>query len=187
MKDHAYSLRGSFTAVVCASLLVFIAGTIQSASAAPQKSPVLFSASTSSTRAIALESVTFRAEPFQLTSDGYFGAGDSRTRIALFGTDFEFLQGEGANALSADAQDAAGTLYPLNVEYVGTVPNFDGVYMVIVRLNDSMPTNVGDVLMRLRLHGMASNRVRVAIGQVGGGPPDDPGAVGSPATPIATV
>lgn len=181
MRDHAYLLRGSFVSVVFASLLVFLAGPIQKASAAPQKSPVLFSTSSSSTRAIALESLTLRAEPFQLTSNGYFGAPDSRTRIALFGMDFEFLQGEGVNALSADAQDAAGTTYPLNVEYVGTVPNFDGVYMVIVRLNDAMPANVGDVLMRLRLHGMASNRVRVAIGQVGGGPPDDPGAVGTPA------
>lgn len=188
MKDHAYLLRGSFVAI-CASLLVFIAGPIQEASAAPQKSPVLYSASTSSTRAIALESMTLRAEPFQLTSNGYFGAGDSRTRIALFGTDFEFLQGEGANALSADAQDAAGALYPLTVEYVGTVPNFDGVYMVIVRLNESMPANVGDVLMRLKLHGMASNRVRVGIGQVGGGPPDDFPGVGTPApaTPPGAV
>lgn len=180
MKDHAYLLRGSFAAI-CASLLVFIAGPIQKASAAPQKSPVLYSASSSSTRAVALESVTLRAEPFQLTSDGYFGAGDMRTRIALFGTDFEFLQGEGVNALSADAQDAAGALYPLKVEYVGTVPNFPGVYMVIVRLNDSMASNLGDVLLRLRLHGMASNRVRVAIGQVGGGPPDDFPGVGTPA------
>ncbi|MFY9621537.1 MAG: DUF1800 family protein [Pyrinomonadaceae bacterium] len=188
MKDHAYLLRGSFAAI-CASLLVFIAGPIQKASAAPQKSPVLYSSSSSSTRAVALESMTLRAEPFQLTSDGYFGAGDSRTRIALFGTDFEFLQGEGASALSADAQDAAGAVYPLVVEYVGTVPNFDGVYMVIVRLNDSMPANVGDVLMRLRLHGMASNRVRVAIGQVGGGPPDDFPGVGTPApaTPPGAV
>lgn len=181
MNDHAYLLRGSFAAVVCASLLVFITGTIQKASAAPQKSPVLYSASSSSTRAIALESVTLRAEPFQLTSEGSFGASDLRTRIALFGTDFEFLQGEGANALSADAQDAAGQIYSLNVEYVGTVPNFDGVYMVIVRLNDSMPANLGDVLLRLRLHGMASNRVRVAIGQVGGGPADDFPGVGTPA------
>jgi hypothetical protein len=180
MKDHAYFLRGSFAAI-CASLLVFIAGPIQNASAAPQKSPVLYSASSSSTRAVALESVTLRAEPFQLTSDGYFGASDSRTRIALFGTDFEFLQGEGVNALSADAQDAAGALYPLSVEYVGTVPNFAGVYMVIVRLNDSMASNLGDVLLRLRLHGMASNRVRVAIGQIGGGPPDDFPGVGTPA------
>ena len=188
MKDHAYLLRGSFAAI-CASLLIFIAGPIQKASAAPQKSPVLYSASASSTRAVALESVTLRAEPFQLTSDGNFGAGDTRTRIALFGTDFEFLQGEGVNALSADAQDAAGALYPLSVEYVGTVPNFAGVYMVIVRLNDSMTSNLGDVLLRLRLHGMASNRVRVAIGQVGGGPVDDFPGVGTPApaTPPGAV
>ena len=48
--------------------------------------------------------------------------------------------------------------------------------MVIVRLNDSMPTNLGDVLIRLNLHGMASNRVRVAIGHIGGGPADDSGS-----------
>ena len=181
MRDHAFLLRGSFAAFVHTVLLVLVSATTQIASAAPQKSPVLFSVSSSSTRAVALESVTMRAEPFQLTSEGYFGTSDSRTRIALFGMDLDFLQGEGANALSADAQDAGGTLYPLNVEYVGTVPGFSGVYMVIVRLNDSMATNVGDVLVRLRLHGMASNRVRLAIGQIGGGPPDDPGAVGTPA------
>ena len=181
MKHHAFFLRGSFAALVHAVLLVLVSATTQIASAAPQKSPVLFSVSSSSTRAVALESVTFRAEPFQLTSDGYFGAADSRTRIALFGMDLDFLQGEGANALSADAQDGAGKIYGLNVEYVGTVADFPGVYMVIVRLNDTMPTNVGDVLVRLRLHGMASNRVRVAIGQIGGGPPDDFPGVGTPA------
>lgn len=181
MKDHAFFSRVSLAAVVQVVLLVLIGGSTQVASAAPQKSPVLYSVSDSSTRAIALESMTFRAEPFQLTSDGYFNASDSRTRIALFGTDLEFLQGEGANALSADAQDAAGKLYSLNVEYVGTVPSFPGVYMIVVRLNDSMPPNVGDVLVRLRLHGMASNRVRVAIGQIGGGPPDDFPGVGTPA------
>ena len=36
-----------------------------------------------------------------------------------------------------------------------------------------MTANLGDVLVRLNLHGMASNRARVAIGQVGGGPADD--------------
>src|SRR5205807_3771158 len=54
-------------------------------------------------------------------------------------------------------------------------------YMVIVRLNDLMPANLGDVLIRLNLHGMASNRVRVAIGQATPGvPADDPGAVPTP-------
>ena len=152
MRDRAFLLRDRFAVIVCAGLLVFISSAIQTASAAPQKSPVLFSVSSSSTRAVALESMTLRAEPFQLTSNGYFGASDSRTRIALFGTDFEFLVGEGANALSADAQDAAGNLYSLNVEYVGTVPNFDGVYMVIVRLNDSMAANLRARTNRARVN-----------------------------------
>jgi hypothetical protein len=95
-----------------------------------------------------------------------FSPSDPQTRITLFGTDFEFLQGEGLNALSGTAQDGAGTIYSLKVEYVGTVPNFPGVYMVILRLNDAMTGNLGDVLVRLNLHGMSSNRVRVAVGHV---------------------
>jgi uncharacterized protein (DUF1800 family) len=124
-----------------------------------------------------------RGEPFSLTSAGNFSPADPRTRVTLFGTNFEFLQGEGATALTADAQDGSGNLYPLKVEYVGTVPNFSGIYMVVLRLNDNMPSNLGDVLVRLNLHGMASNRVRVAIGQVGGGPADDSAPNPAPATP----
>jgi hypothetical protein len=52
--------------------------------------------------------------------------------------------------------------------------------MVVVRLNDSMG-DLGDVLIRLNLHGVASNRVRVGIGHVGGGPADDTGAGPTPA------
>ena len=93
----------------------------------------------------------------------------------------DLLAGEGANGLTADAEDAAHVHYPLKVEYVGQVPNFEGIYMVVLRLNDSMTSNLGDVLIRLNLHGMGSNRVRVGIGQVGGGPPDDNPGEGTPA------
>src|SRR5437660_5001566 len=53
--------------------------------------------------------------------------------------------------------------------------------MVVVHLNDLMAANLGDVLVRLTLHGMAGNRVRVGIGQIGGGPADDNPGVGNPA------
>jgi uncharacterized protein (DUF1800 family) len=92
----------------------------------------------------------------------------------------ELLPGEGANTFSSDVQDAAGKLYPLRVEYAGQVPNFPGITMIIVRLADDLG-DVGDVLLRLNLHGMSSNRVRVAIGHSGGGPADDAGAVATPA------
>jgi uncharacterized protein (DUF1800 family) len=52
--------------------------------------------------------------------------------------------------------------------------------MFIVRLADEIG-DVGDVLVRLNLHGMGSNRVRMGIGHVGGGPADDTGAVATPA------
>ena len=99
----------------------------------------------------------------------------------------DFLQGEPASALTADAEDAAHNTYPLKVEYVGTIPNFDGIYMVVLRLNDLMPSNLGDVLVRLSLHGNGSNRVRVAIGQMGGGPADDSAPNPAPTTPPAVV
>ena len=54
--------------------------------------------------------------------------------------------------------------------------------MIILRLNDNMASNMGDVLVGLGLHTMSSNRVRVAIGQATPGlPADDPGAVATPA------
>ncbi|HWP53209.1 MAG TPA: hypothetical protein VN476_03700, partial [Pyrinomonadaceae bacterium] len=95
----------------------------------------------------------------------------------------DFLAGEPSSALTVDAEDAAHTLYPLKVEYLDTVPNFPGIYMIVVRLNDLMTANLGDVLVRLNLHGMGSNRARVAIGQVGGGPADDSAPNPAPATP----
>ncbi|MGH9883301.1 MAG: DUF1800 domain-containing protein [Pyrinomonadaceae bacterium] len=152
--------------------------------AASSRPPVLLSAATS-TRAIALESVTLRAEPFQVTSAIPFGV-DNRTRICIFAMSLDLLAGEGVNAFSADAQDGAGKRYPLRVEHAGQVPGFPGITMIIVRLADDMG-DVGDVLLRLNLHGMSSNRVRVAIGHTPAAcpgsdcPADDPGAVATPA------
>jgi len=189
MRNRASSLRRHFAAVVCASLAV-LGGGLSAASAAIQKSPGLYTTvvnGTPTTRAVALESVSLVGEPFSLNMETNFSPNDPRTRISLFGTDFEFLQGEGANALSADAQDGTGAIYPLRVEYVGAVPSFPGVYMVVLRLNDSMTSNLGDVLVRVNLHGMASNRVRVAIGQVGGGPADVSPPNPAPASPPGPV
>ncbi|HEX5965660.1 MAG TPA: DUF1800 domain-containing protein [Pyrinomonadaceae bacterium] len=154
------------------------AGTI---AAATNKKPILISQATS-TRALALEAITLKAEPFSPTASWVY-APDNRTRIAIFAMDLELLPGEGANAFTSDVQDANGKIYPLRVEHVGQVPNFPGITMIVVRLADDLG-DVGDVLLRLNLHGMASNRVRVAIGHSGGGPADDAGAVATPAPAI---
>ena len=158
--------------------LVVIICTFTAATAATNKKPILISQATN-TRAVAFESFTMKAEPFPLTATVPLGA-DTRTRICIFAMDLELLSGEGANAFTSDAQDGTGKIYPLRVEFVGAVPNFPGITMIVVRLADDMG-DVGDVLVRLNLHGMSSNRVRLAIGHSGGGPADDVGAVATPA------
>jgi uncharacterized protein (DUF1800 family) len=159
-------------------ILAALCGSAANASAANAKAPILIS-DAASTRAVAMESVTFRGEPFPLTSSVAFSS-DTRTRICVFAMNLELLPGEGANAFTADIQDAAGKLHPMQIEFMGAVPNFPGITMFIVRLADDI-SDAGDVLFRLNLHGMASNRVRMGIGHVGGGPADDAGAVATPA------
>lgn len=132
--------------------------------------PVLLTAA-NSTRAIAFESVTWMKEPFALSEHIPFGS-DGRTRIVLFATNLTLAPGEGASALTADAEDAAHVHYSLSVEYVGAVQNFEWMSSIVLRLNDNLG-DVGDVLIGISLHGSSSNRVRVGIGHVGGGPPDD--------------
>ena len=180
MRIRAFASRKRFPAIVCAGLAAFICGA-SNTSGATQSSPLLFSVSATSTRAIVLESVSMRAEPFSLNSEQNFSPSDPRTRITLFCMNLDLLAGEGANSLTADAEDGGHSHYPLKVEYVGQVPGFEGIYMVVLRLNDLMTSNLGDVLVRLNLHGMGSNRVRVGIGQIGGGPADDNPGVGTPA------
>ena len=181
MRNCAFASCKRLTAFVCAGLTAFVCGAFAPATAAPSISPTLISVSSGSTRAVALESVSMRSEPFSLSSEDNFSPNDPRTRITLFVMNLDLLAGETENSLTADAEDVAHVHYPLKVEYVGQVPNFQGIYMVVMRLNDLMTANLGDVLVRLNLHGIGSNRVRVAIGQIGGGPADDPGAVGTPA------
>jgi hypothetical protein len=137
------------------------------------------------TRAIALDSVTSLSEPFPLSSTLRFGT-DTRTRIMLFATNLTLNPGETASAVTADAEDGSHVHYALPVEYVGAVPGYPWMTSVVFRLHDSLG-DVGDVLVGIRLHGVNSNRVRVGIGHLGGGPPDDPPLPGPDLGPGASL
>jgi uncharacterized protein (DUF1800 family) len=179
----------------CAALVALAAAA--AAQTAPG-SPVLLTEGTgTTTRGVSYDAITFRSEPFPVVSPFNWNAdksntGDQRTRIMVFAMNLSLLAGEGASALTADAQDAAGNLYPLKVEALtkplvaGTAQ--DWLYAVVLRLDDSMTDTLGDVLVRINLHGVASNRVRVAIGQNGAGPAVDAATefiAAAPATPPA--
>ena len=148
---------------------------------AQQTAPVLIS-QVDSTRAIAFDSVTHRREPFNTTADVKFGP-DSATRIMLFAMNLQLQSGETATAVTADAEAADNSLYALMVEYVGPVPDNPWVSSVIIRLPENLPAT-GDVLVRIKYRDVVSNRVRVGIGEVGGGPADDLNAVPTPGPPV---
>jgi hypothetical protein len=168
------------------TVLIGVAGVFSVLQAATS-APVLISTATS-TRAVAFESVTMKPEPFAPTADISFGT-DNRTRVAIFAMNMNLFPGETANgnasSFTADAEDIAGTHYPLFVEYANQVPGFPGIYMIVLRINEGLATYQGDVLVKLNLHTTSSNRVRIGIGVVGGGPADDSGAVPTPAPAVA--
>jgi uncharacterized protein GlcG (DUF336 family) len=167
----------------CAPMLrrtVFIACLLAAVEAhAQQTRPILISHA-DSTRAIAFDSVTRQREPFNTTTQIKFGS-DPATRIMLFATNLQ-PTGDSLSAISADAEAADHVVYSLEVEHVGPVPDYPWVSSVIIRLPTNLPAT-GDVLVRLKSGDLVSNRVRVGIGQVGGGPPDDIGAIPTPGLP----
>src|SRR5262245_20736259 len=171
---------------VCATPLLRGAHGVSGSSTAAAGPPILLT-QPNSTRAVALESILRTAEPFPLNAPVQFG-NDPRTRVMLLASNLTLDPGESASAVTAEAQDGNLVRYPLSVEYVGAVPEFPSLTSVVVRLNDNLG-DVGDVLLGITWHGMTSNRVRVGVGHLGGGPPSDPNPIPSPTptvTPTAT-
>ena len=127
-----------------------------------------------STRAIVLDSVTCKGEPFTSRSViPWSGAADQQTRVSLFAMNIGPSFGDpDVASITVDAEDFAHNHYPLLVESVSEVPGYPGLNMVVVRLDESLGS-VGDVLMSIHAHGKTSNRGRVGIGFVGAGLPDD--------------
>jgi len=200
MREHRHSCAHARPARwVLACVLLQLLCAAASAQIAPGSPLLLTDGTGMTTRGVAYDAVTFRPEPFTTVSPYNWNADktntrDQQTRVMLFAMNLSLLAGEGANALTADAQDATGKVYPLKVEaltnpLVGGAPQ-TWLYAVVLRLDDSMNDTLGDVLVRVSLHGLSSNRVRVAIGQTGGGPATDTAneiiAAAPPTPPPAT-
>ncbi|MDX6577193.1 MAG: hypothetical protein QOE96_3146 [Blastocatellia bacterium] len=162
----------------CALLLVVVESLSQNARS--QGNKLILISEETSTRAVAVDSVTQKHEPFSTTSAVQWGS-DNHTRIMLFAMGLNLQAGEGATAVTADAQDGAHHTYHLAVEYVGPVPEQEWINSIILRLDDQLG-DAGDILVGISYHGTLSNRVRVGIGHIGDGPPDDAGSVPTPGT-----
>lgn len=130
--------------------------TITPNSAAP---PVIFVEATTN-RAAALDSVLFRADPFNLLNVQNFSL-DQRTRIILFVVGLELMPGENNSVITAQAEYAGNGPLPLDIEYVGKVPNFEFT-QVNLRLPNEL-ANAGEVLISLKLRGVPSNKVVINV------------------------
>ncbi|HEY4423713.1 MAG TPA: heme-binding protein [Pyrinomonadaceae bacterium] len=157
------------------TVLLILASVIKFDNAGAQTTRPILISHPDSTRAIAFESVTRQREPFTTTVQVRFGS-DPATRIMLFAMNLQLVPGE---TVSADAEDASHTIYPLTVEDVASVPDQPWATSLIVRLAENMP-QLGDVLVRIKYRGLESNRVRVGLGHVGDGPADDTNAGPTP-------
>jgi uncharacterized protein (DUF1800 family) len=158
---------------ICISFCIFSASANFSAQILSEDAPVLIS-QPDSTRALTARALR-KGYDF---SPNVLQAGRN-TRITLFVTNLELLPEEGANAFRVDAQDAQGFRYPLQIVSLEPTRERPWVYALTVRLHDRME-NVGDVLVRANWRGVASNRVRVAVGFESKAPEDDAGAVPTP-------
>ncbi|MDT7541600.1 MAG: hypothetical protein QOE33_1504 [Acidobacteriota bacterium] len=170
MTDHIFRAQVLRPLVALAFVLTFVA--------AARSAPIIIT-DNNSTRAVAVDALTKMRDPFQITAPGQLNA-DHRTRVVFFVLNLDLLAGEDARALSVDAEDGAGNKYELKAEDVRDVPNFAPIKQVTVLIDPSMD-NVGDVLVRVNLHGVASNRARISMGRVTAAPSDDAGVTPQPA------
>lgn len=167
---------------VIASGLLLLGSLYFTKVTAQSPAPVLISHS-DSTRAIAFDSVTQQREPFSTIAPVKFSH-DATTRIMLFAKNLQLQPGDTATAVTANAEDGEHNIYPLGVESLAAVPDQPWATSVVLRLADNM-TDPGDVLVRIKYRGLESNRVRVGIGHIGDGPPDDFNAVPTPGSESA--
>lgn len=162
------------------SQLKIVAAAVRLSANAPEEQPQLLSAE-NSTRAVALDSLTFVTEPFPTNQLVQFTS-DTRTRLMIFARNLAIS--EEASGLLVEAKDSANRLYTLTVESVGRLPQAQSISYIIVRLSDEMSVDTGDVELRLYYHGLISNQVKVSI-RPKPSPSPTPTATPTP-TPTAT-
>ena len=124
--------------------------------------PVLLTDENTS-RVLALDSVLQTRDPFSLLNPHNLSP-DQRRRLSLFVWRLGLLPGDTASAVTVQAEDDQGRVYPLVVEYVGPVTGLSDVMQVVVRLPDAVIGVPRDLWVTVSLRGPASNRAVVKIG-----------------------
>ncbi|HMJ07755.1 MAG TPA: hypothetical protein VK468_02040, partial [Pyrinomonadaceae bacterium] len=143
--------------------------------------PVLLSEQ-DSTRALAVKSTRLGRSILPQTGQQAFTL---NSKITLYATNIDLMDGEGANAFRINVEDAKGRHFQFPVVGVQQMKGDDGLYAFTVLLRDDVgfwepPTEDGDLLIALTWRGLSSNRVRLGLGKTGGMIKDDPGSAPTP-------
>ena len=126
MRAKLFGKRTRFLLPAFLCLLLVLANQIVPHDAHSQSNKLTLISEETSTRAVAVDSVTQTHEPFSTTEAVSWGP-DSHTRIMIFAMGLSLQPGETAADVTADAEDGAHHIYHLPVEYVGPVPAQDWI------------------------------------------------------------
>jgi hypothetical protein len=130
----------------------------------PPGAPVLIRES-NSPLAVALDSVSMMRRPIPLNSGNNLST-DKRARLMIFATNVDLMGAEGTSVITAEAA-YYGLVFPLTVEFVGKVPNVDGLTQINVRFPDSLYTSgfegTFEIWVSIRLRGLKSNKGLVIL------------------------
>ena len=122
--------------------------------------PVLFSED-GANRALALDSVTFKRDPFSVNNPYNFSS-DRRTRLMLLAANLDLEPADGPSLVAAQADDGKGHTYQLPIEWVGRLPDLDWITVVIAKLPDEL-LNTDQALITVNAHNQASNQVSISL------------------------
>lgn len=111
---------------------------------------------------VALDSVIQTRDPFPLTNRFNLST-DQRRRVSLFVWHLGLLPGDSASAVTVQAEDDQGWIYPLTVEFIGAVADVSDVTQVIVKLPEVVVGAPRDLWVTVSLRGPASRRAFIKI------------------------
>lgn len=143
--------------------------------------PILLS-HPNSTRVLAHQSRWLGRMPLENIPQQAFQPGQ---RIVVYATNLQPMEGEAANAYRVWVVDRQGRQYRFPVLHVTEVPGYPGVHAIILNVQDEInfwpgPAADGDVLIYLSNRGLASNRVKLGVGTIGGEIAEAPNARPTP-------
>ncbi len=99
------------------------------------------------------------------------------SRVAIFVTNIELMEGEGTNAFRVQVEDSRGKHYRFPVVDMYRVKAAAPTYAIVFDMRDEVgywdAPAIGDVLIRVTWRGMTSDRARLGYAQTGGQLKDD--------------